>query len=117
MTGLLRADVAEEARVALANQGELLRRSIEQDAQLVIEQTRGFRGLFQASVRVTPAEFEVYSQIVGSKPSSAWIYAIPEAGRGEPLEWRIEHFASAIETGFCRSLRGRVHKRAVLNLH
>ena len=99
LTGLLRADVAEEARVVLSNQGELLRQSMERETQLVIHQAGDFRGLLEANLGVTPAEFAAYSQRVGSTPSSAWMYAIPEAVLGYPVEWRVQQLSSVLETG------------------
>ena len=45
------------------------RRSVERDVSLVTEQVRGLRGLFEASDRGDPEEFELFSQIVGFTPS------------------------------------------------
>lgn len=98
--GVLRGDVAEEARGALASQGELLRQTVENDAQLVIEQARGFRGLFEASVNVTPEEFEIYSLIVGTTPSSAWVYATPRGLPDQSVLWLVRHVVGDTGLGF-----------------
>ena len=90
LMGLLRASVTEEARVSLVGQGELLRGSVERYVQLVIEQARGFRGLFEASDDVTAEEFDVYSRIVGSTPSSAWVFATHDAGGDGSQSWHVQ---------------------------
>lgn len=97
--GFLRTQVTVEARAALATHGESLAQSVENDAQLVVEQVRGFRGLFEASVLVTEDEFELFSQIVGFTPSSVLVFASRNEGPDGTLSWPVQHVVSVESIG------------------
>ena len=92
--GALRQDVTAQGILALAAEGELLARTVETDVQLVAEQVRGLRGLFEASVLVTPQEFKLFSQIVGFTPLSVLLYAPRLEDPNRAVSWRLQHVVS-----------------------
>lgn len=98
-SGALRADVTAQGILALAADGELLARAVESDVQLVTEQVRGVRGLFEASVLVTPQEFQLFSRIVGFTPSSVLVYAPRTEGPDRVVSWPVQHLVAAAGLG------------------
>jgi signal transduction histidine kinase len=91
VAGALRADVTAQGTLALAGDAELLARTVESDVELVTEQVRGLRGLFEASVIVTAQEFHLFSRIVGFTPSSVLVYAPRIEGPDGAISWPVQH--------------------------
>ena len=59
LAGFLRAQVESESRENLATHGEFLAGAMKSDIQLVAEQVRGLRGMFEASHSVTDEQFRL----------------------------------------------------------
>ena len=95
VAGYIRAEVQTGSRENLAAHGELLVDAMESDVQVVTEQVRGLRGLFEASSFVTAREFQLFSEIVGFSPSSELMFAAREEGPGGDLSWQVEHVVAA----------------------
>jgi signal transduction histidine kinase len=99
VAGYLQAEVANESRDRLATHGELFSQVIQRDLKLVVEQVRGFRGFFEASVHVTDQEFELFSKIVGFDRSSILLYATRQELSDGTLMWRVKNVVASRAIG------------------